>query len=51
MEHAPVLEPIRARPEFQAALERARHRRRIALAILERGNGLSLLGISAERAL
>ena len=50
LEHAPVLDPIRSRPEFQAALERARHRRHIALAILERGDGLSLLGVTAQRA-
>lgn len=51
MEHAPVLDSIRSRPEFQAALERARQRRQIALAILERGGGVALLGIPAERAL
>ena len=48
--HAPVLDNIRAHPTFQAALERARARQRIALAIFERGDGPSLLGISAGHA-
>jgi serine/threonine protein kinase len=50
MEHAPVLVPIRQHADFAASLERARQRQRIALAILERGDGLSLLGIPAEKA-
>lgn len=51
MEQAPVFAPLRRLADFTAALERARQRQRIALAILERGDGLSLLGISAEQAL
>jgi TolB-like protein/tetratricopeptide (TPR) repeat protein len=51
MENAPGLAPLRERRDYQAALERARQRQRIALAIFERGEGLSLLGIPSEKAL
>jgi tetratricopeptide (TPR) repeat protein len=51
LQHAPVLAAVRGRADFQAILERARQRQLIALAIFERGDGLSLLGIPGERAL
>jgi non-specific serine/threonine protein kinase len=51
MTDAPVLNVIRERRDFQAGLDRARQRQRVALAIFERGDGPSLLGVSAERAL
>jgi serine/threonine protein kinase len=51
MAHAPVLASLRDRPDFKDTFERARQRQRIALAILERGDGLNLLGVTAEQAL
>jgi hypothetical protein len=50
LEKAPVLERIRGRREIQVALEHARQRQRIALAVFERGGGPELLGIGAEAA-
>jgi hypothetical protein len=50
LEHAPVLAALRGRPQFQAVLDRARQRQKIALAIFERGDGPELLGISAAQA-
>src|SRR6185436_18556893 len=48
METAPVLDIIRGRPEFTAALEKARQRQQIAMAIFQRGGGPELLGIAPE---
>jgi tetratricopeptide (TPR) repeat protein len=50
LENAPVLAALRGRPQFQAVLDRARQRQKIALAIFERGDGPALLGIPASRA-
>jgi hypothetical protein len=50
LEHAPVLAALRGHPQFQACLDRARQRQRIALAIFERGDGPALLGIPAAQA-
>ncbi|MEK7403223.1 MAG: protein kinase [Gemmatimonadota bacterium] len=50
METAPALAPVRQRMAFADALEVVRRRQRIALAVFERGDGPSLLGISADRA-
>jgi hypothetical protein len=50
LENAPVLATLRRRPEFQAVLDRARQRQKIALAIFERGDGPALLGIPAWQA-
>jgi hypothetical protein len=41
---------VRSPWKFQAVLDRARQRQRIALAIFERGNGPALLGIPAAQA-
>ena len=51
LQHAPVLEALRAEGALQAPLLRAQQRQRIALAIFERGEGPSLLGVSADKAL
>jgi hypothetical protein len=50
LENAPVLATLRGRPQFQAVLDRARQRQKIALAIFERGDGPALLGIPATQA-
>ena len=50
LENAPVLATLRGRPQFQAVLDRARQRQKIALAIFERGDGPALLGIPAAQA-
>jgi TolB-like protein len=50
LENAPVFARLRGRPQFQAVLDRARQRQKIALAIFERGDGPALLGIPAAQA-
>ena len=50
LEHSPVLAVERGAPRFGAILDLARQRRRIALAVFERGEGPALLGISPEQA-
>jgi len=50
LETSPALARIREKPEFETVLDAARQRRRIALAIFERGDGPRLLGISSEQA-
>jgi TolB-like protein len=50
LERSRILDPVRAYPRLVQALERARQRQRIALAVFERGEGPALLGISASAA-
>ena len=50
LERSLILDPVRTTPNFVQALELARQRQRIALAIFERGEGPSLLGISPAEA-
>jgi serine/threonine protein kinase/tetratricopeptide (TPR) repeat protein len=51
LEQAPVLAKLRERPEIKIAIEHARQRQRIALAVFERGGGPAMLGIAPEAAL
>jgi TolB-like protein len=50
LERAPTLDALRNRPEFLPILETARQRRRIALAVFERGGGPALLGVTIDQA-
>ncbi|HMC53744.1 MAG TPA: protein kinase [Gemmatimonadaceae bacterium] len=50
LEQSPVLATARHSPRFPPILDLARQRRRIALAVFERGAGPALLGISPEQA-
>jgi len=50
LEQSPVLARIRHAPRFSSILDLARQRRHIALAVFERGEGPSLLGIQLEQA-
>jgi non-specific serine/threonine protein kinase len=50
LEQSVILDPIRTQPDFVQALETARQRQRIALAVFERGDGPALLGISSQQA-
>ncbi|HJQ19347.1 MAG TPA: protein kinase [Gemmatimonadaceae bacterium] len=50
LEQSPVLAPLRTRPDFGRTVELAKQRRRIALAVFERGDGPALLGITLEDA-
>jgi TolB-like protein len=51
IENAPVLQSLRSDAALQSALDLARQRQAIALAIFERGGGPELLGIAPDRAL
>jgi hypothetical protein len=44
------MEPLRGAPQWTAILDEARMRRRVALAVFERGGGPALLGVSADAA-
>jgi serine/threonine protein kinase/tetratricopeptide (TPR) repeat protein len=50
LETSPVLAPLRGDPRFDAVTELAQQRRRIALAIFERGDGPALVGIARDAA-
>lgn len=50
LEQSQALRALRSLPEFASILETARQRRRIALAVFERGQGPALLGINAAQA-